>query len=304
MKRRRGFTLIELLVVIAVIAVLISLLLPAVQQAREAARRTQCRNNLKQIGLALHNYESAHGLFPPGYIWPQGTGWTYHILPFLEQENVYNQCNVRSPTTATTSIWRSLPSRPSLAIRIPTFRCPSTSAPDIVENAEGIANLNRVPCEYIAVISGTKTTLSTTNCATTGCPANSVVAPNQDGMFFRASSVKMRDVKDGTTNTIGVGESLYESPTIDHWAIGSDNLGINNTPWAGDVAEFVGSLGVNMGIFGGATDATQLSFKSQHTGGCHMMLMDGSVRFLMYNISPTVRSALGTRNNGETVGEF
>ena len=303
MKKRRGFTLIELLVVIAIIAILISLLLPAVQQAREAARRTQCKNNLKQIGLALHNYESSHGMFPPGYIWPQGTGWTYHLLPYLEQTNLYNSCNVRSPTTATTSIWRSLPSRPALAVPIPGFRCPSTSAPDIVEDAEGITNLDRVPCEYIAVISGTKSTLSNAGCPAS-CPVNSVVAAQQDGTFYRSSSVKIRDISDGTTNTIGVGESLYESPTIDHWAIGSDNLGVNNTPWAGDVAEFTGSLGVAMGIFGGATDATQLSFKSRHTGGCHMMLMDGSVRFLGYNISPTVRSALGTRAGGENVGEF
>src|SRR5262245_62053385 len=140
MKGRRGFTLIELLVVIAIIAILIALLLPAVQQAREAARRTQCKNNLKQIGLALHNYESTHGLFPPscindpyasgtldGVSYPDslmvattGFGWGALLLAQLEQAPLYNQFNF------STGCW-AIAHKTQVATRLPVFLCPSAS---------------------------------------------------------------------------------------------------------------------------------------------------------------------------------
>ncbi len=99
-----GFTLIELMVVIAVTSILISLLLPAVQQAREAARRSKCKNNLRQLGLALHNYHGVYGTFLPGYTWPEGSGWSFHILPFLDKTDVYNTIRITTPSN-TASIW-------------------------------------------------------------------------------------------------------------------------------------------------------------------------------------------------------
>jgi prepilin-type N-terminal cleavage/methylation domain-containing protein len=290
----RGFSLIELLVVIAVIAILIALLLPAVQQAREAARRTQCRNHLKQMGLALHNYCDTFGVFPMGYHWPLGTGWSYHLLPFLDQAPLYNSFTVGTPTTATTSIWRSGAPERALGVVLPVFRCPSSVAPEAVLNVDGIAR--RVPSDYVACASGLRTTDSATS-------ANGIGPENLDGMFFRISSVRMADVTDGSSNTVGLGEAVYESGHCDHWYIGSDDLGRNSVPESNDASEFLGSLGVKLNLFNpnALTDDVELSFKSRHAGGVHLLLMDGSARFVSENVNEKVRQALGTRSGGEVV---
>ena len=294
---RRGFTLIELLVVIAIIAILIALLLPAVQAAREAARRTQCRNNLKQIGIALHGYHGTHNVFPMGYHWPLGTGWTYHLLPYLEQAQLYNSIGARTPTTLTTSIWQTGAPEAALGQLLPVFRCPSSTSPQAVENVNSIDR--RVPCDYVACASGTRTTDSATS-------VNGIGVENIDGMFFRISSVRIGDIRDGTSKTIGIGETLYESSEIDHWSIGSDDLGRNNTPTSTDASEFLGSLGVAMNLFddGSSTDALELSFKSRHSSGVQFLFMDGAVRLLSINVNAGIRQALGTRRGSEVVGEF
>ncbi len=295
--RRRGFTLIELLVVIAITAVLIALLLPSVQQAREAARRAQCRNNLKQLGLALHNYHDTHGVLPMGFHWPLGTGWSYHLLPFLGQTALYSSMTVGTPTTATTSIWRNGSPEAALSVLLPVLRCPSSASPPAVVNVNGIDR--RVPCDYLACASGVRTTDS-------GTSVNGIGVANLDGTFYRTSSVRLSDVRDGTSNTIGVGETFYESSELDHWAIGSDDLGRNNTPDSADASEFLGSLGVNLNLYddGSGTDALEISFKSRHVGGCQFLLLDGSIRFLSENISQYTRQALGTRGGSDVVGEF
>ena len=295
--QRRGFTLIELLVVIAIIAVLLALLLPAVQQAREAARRSQCKNNLKQLGVALHNYHDLHGVLPMGFHWPLGTGWSYHLLPALDQTALYSSMTVGTPATATTSIWRNGPPEVALGVRLPVFRCPSSTSPAVVENVNGIDR--RVPCDYLACASGVRTTDS-------GTGVNGIGVADLDGTFFRTSSIRLSDVQDGTSNTVGIGETFYESSELDHWAIGSDDLGRNNTPDSADASEFLGSLGVRLNLYddGSGTDALEISFKSRHVGGCQFLLLDGSVRFLSGNISQSTRQALGTRGGNEVVGEF
>ncbi len=296
-RRRSAFTLIELLVVIAIIAILIAILLPAVQQAREAARRTQCRNHLKQIGLALHNYHDSFGVFPMGYHWPLGTGWSYHLLPQLDQAPLYNTIPARSPTTLTTSIWRTGAYEAALGVTLPVFRCPSSNSPDARENIEDI--VRRVPCDYTACASGLRTTDDALS-------ANGIGPEGLDGSFYRISSTRMRDFLDGSSNTVGVGEVVSESGHVDHWSIGSDDLGRNNTPDSDDASEFLGSLGVGLNLFNptGLTDNIELSFKSRHVGGVHLLLMDGRVRFVSQNIDETVRKSLGTRAGGEIVGEF
>ena len=296
-KPPRGFTLVELLVVIAIVAVLIAILLPAVQQAREAARRTQCRNNLKQIGLALHSYHDSHGVLPMGFHWPLGTGWTYHLLPFLDQAALYNSFTVGTPTTATTSIWRSGAAQSALGVSLSVFRCPSSNSPAAVTNVDGISR--RVPCDYVGCASGVRTTDS-------GTSVDGIGVTNLDGMFFRISSVRLSSVTDGTSQTVGIGETVSESSEIDHWSIGSDDLGRNNTPDTADASEFLGSLGVALNQFddGTSTDRLELSFKSRHTGGCHLLLLDGSVRFVSQNISSDTRQALGTRQTSDAVGEY
>ncbi len=299
LRRRTGFTLIELLVVIAVIAILIALLLPAVQQAREAARRTQCKNHLKQLGLALHNYHDLHQVFPMGYHWPLGTGWSYHLLPLLDQGPLYNSITVGTPGSLSSSIWRTGPPETALGVSLPVFRCPSSDSPAAETNIDGIAR--RVPCDYLACASGTRTSDSATS-------ANGIGPENLDGMFFRISSVRMRDLQDGSSNTIGLGECVSESPAsqVDHWSIGSDDLGRNDTPFSQDASEFLGSLGVKLNLFytGTATNDLELSFKSRHVGGVQFLLMDGTVKFVSENIDAAIRQALGTRNGGELPGDF
>ena len=296
---RRAFTLVELLVTIAIIAVLIALLLPAVQQAREAARRIQCRNNLKQIGLALHNYHEAFQVFPMGYHWPLGTGWSYHLLPHLDQASLYNSFTVGTPTAAAASIWRTGPPSLALAVPLPVFRCPSSGSVEAVTNVDGIPR--RVPCDYTACASGVRTTDSPTS-------VRGIGGENLDGAFFRSSSVRIRDFLDGASNTVGVGEVVSEPSVsqVDHWSIGSDDLGRNDLPLSQDSSEFLGSLGVKLNLFyqGSSTDDIELSFKSRHAGGVQFLLMDGAVRFINGSLDESLRKALGTRAGGEVLGEF
>lgn len=213
--RQRGFTLIELLVVIAIIAVLIALLLPAVQQAREAARRSQCTNNLKQMGLALHNYHDAYNTFPPGWVYDMnrpaalnpynGWGWQTHILPYFDQGPIYNQINFSMGHDGT-------PGSPSFTVvntSIPSYRCPSDEGYGILIATQrgpiygGWSN-------YVAVagatLVGTNTTVLTDGAA--AGPSTNTIA-NMGGSFGANSKVGIRDIVDGTTNAILAGERSY-----------------------------------------------------------------------------------------------
>ena len=208
-----GFTLIELLVVIAIIAILIALLLPAVQQAREAARRTQCKNNLKQIGIALHNYHDTHSCLPPMKTWdnekdcPGGTpwdnlggfSWRVMILPFVEQSVMYNQINfatVQSQAACTGSgpVWAEITNKP-----IPGYLCPSDSTPAIIGTNAG--------SNYGAVVSASAQSKLNFGQASGSIPFEKLAA------VFQMSSgptgpvkVRLDDIKDGTSNTIAVAE--------------------------------------------------------------------------------------------------
>lgn len=296
-RRPSAFTLIELLVVIAVIAILVALLLPAVQQAREAARRTQCKNNLKQIGVALHNYHDVFQVFPMGYHWPLGTGWSYHLLPQLDQAPLYNSFTVGTSPNPAASIWRSGAPQTAVGTYLAVFRCPSSNSPDARTNIDGITR--RVPADYIACASGVKITDDANS-------ANGIGPENLDGTFFRISSVRIGSLSDGSSNTIGIGETVSDSGHCDHWYIGSDDLGRTSIPDSDDASEFLGSLGIQLNLFNpaGLTDNIELSFKSRHTGGVQFLMMDGTVRFVSANINDGVRQALGTRSGGEVAGEF
>lgn len=310
--RRSAFTLIELLVVIAIIAILVALLLPAVQQAREAARRTSCKNNLKQLGIALHNYHDTMGRFPFGFD-ERETLWTAMILPQIEQTNLY-----------ATLVWQESgignwnaagPNETACETLISAFRCPSMAVPEHISN-EGIPN--RVPISYRACSSSNAASddLSTIPAAVTPKIALEMQS-GLDGMFFGCSSIRMRDITDGTTNTIMIGES-YTDPTyvkdgqgMDYWAFGAPQTG----GWdciPGDLGgtEYCEGLGSCVSRINSRKDPTipgvlmEMSFGSYHVGGAQFVLADGSVRFISENVDQTLYRALGSISGGEVVGEF
>ena len=292
-----GFTLIELLVVIAIIAILIALLLPAVQQAREAARRTQCRNNLRQIGLALHNYQSTHSVFPFAVDGTSGsksdgfklTTWQTQVLPFVEQPALFNLYNsdVRFDDAVNADV---------VLHTLPVFLCPSHPDDAPVDGLFGAS--------HYAGSGGT----------TPGA---------DDGLLYPISSVRFRDITDGTSNTLAAGELAWQ---IGGWARGAINSGGGGGGGGGSggggggggsqgfargvlrwwkAAAGCAQPGMNLPATGCSDDAEQrFQFSSRHEGGCHFALADGSARFIGENISIDVLQRLATRSGGEVTGEF
>ena len=308
---KRGFTLIELLVVIAIIAILIALLLPAVQQAREAARRTQCKNNLKQIGLALHNYHDTYGLMPYGWD-TRGMAWSGHILPQIEQANLYNTLIFQESGPGN---WSSNGSPNELAAGtlIEAFRCPSMPITEHVSSNSGIPG--RVPISYRGNAGSLSSSDDTSTIVIPG--TKSLEMLDQDGIFYACSRTKFRDITDGTSTTLLVVESLTDPNFVkdgqgmDYWAIGSPQAdpcrctGSNNGT---EFSELVGStiVGLNLRKLDPAAHGRlmELSFGSYHVGGAQIALCDGSSRFVSENIDLGIWQALGSRDNGEVISEY
>jgi len=303
---RSAFTLVELLVVIAIIGILIGLLLPAVQMVREAARRSECSNNLKQVGLGLQLYHDAHNRFPMGNYGKQGTAWTAYILPFVEQKALYDRLSFNEGGTGQWA--QSLPGNPNslwgnieaCQTVISIYRCPSASVADHVYNVsqgDGWVLHNRVPASYLGCASGLVTSQHYPHSSV--CRHCAGVMGKTDGILFNDSSVRLSDIRDGTTHTIIVTEAVplpadlqpsqkEPADTKDHWYIGGDDPDINI-----DLSEFMGSTGVPMNT------ANELSFGSQHSGGCNVVVVDGSVHFLTESIDRTTWSRLGQRADNE-----
>lgn len=303
---RAGFTLIELLVVIAIIAVLIALLLPAVQQAREAARRTQCKNNLKQIGLALHNYHDTYSRFPIAFEWidkPDGTsflrGWAMRILPQLEQGALWEQWNLNLGHPES-------PNRQLVATGLPVFICPSTAQPTVAEfpvadwmsgYSEG-ATVRAGRCDYYAASE------------TTDAAGNYV--DDWDGVLFYDQSYGIRDITDGTSSTLLVGE-MAGFPTVYNRGRRPDPTltpNLQNGHWAAgnrlQVAPF-DAQGLTWGAGNKLINSTNrwgANLFSFHPGGVHSLLCDGSVRFINENTDAVIVRRLFGKNDGGVVGEF
>jgi prepilin-type N-terminal cleavage/methylation domain-containing protein/prepilin-type processing-associated H-X9-DG protein len=294
---RRGFTLIELLVVIAIIAILIALLLPAVQQAREAARRSQCRNNLKQIGLALHNYHDTFRGLPQGCAARrlnrnngrvegnyESWGWSASILPYLDQAPLFERLNVNSRTlhevflaVGPANIGALNEAFPPLA----AYQCPSDTTGPRLKVGMRRNHFNNGQ----ARLRGWRPPTSNYP-GSNGDPAGDVRAPRQSnhrppkGPFFTNSFVKFRDILDGASNTIFVGER-EERCGAGTW-IGNRNPDGNGVHGNDYVLARVRQP-INDPLNTGNDNCTD-GFSSKHEGGAHFLMGDGSVRFLSENI--------------------
>ncbi|MCA9070580.1 MAG: DUF1559 domain-containing protein [Planctomycetaceae bacterium] len=283
---RIGFTLIELLVVIAIIAILIALLLPAVQQAREAARRAVCKSNLKQIGIAIHNYNEAHGTFPPGWIAARRGattdhnnyfGWPAMLPPYLDQAALHRQLDFNVALDEG-------PNPGLISTVLPVYRCPSDT----------------YQTTYVAEISGVE--LGVSNYP--GLGGQVLCAPNDTGVFGQNSSTRMRDITDGTSNTFLVGERIAEQPIADRIPV-----------WVG--VYLTEEQGKNFEVILGWTQIplnrdllSEHGFSSRHPQGAHFLFCDGRVRFVNSSIDagtptePGIYQHLSTIAGNEVIGDF
>lgn len=327
--RRGGFTLIELLVVIAIIAILIALLLPAVQQAREAARRSTCKNSLKQIGIALHNYHNTHNVFPPGYIYDGSTetreqwGWSTFILPDMDQAPLFEQLQVSQRALHQVLATGNSGQAPLLRTSLPIFRCPTDPGGN---NGDSLVHQNRHFGGGVGTSAGGLGNYAVSASNYMGVMGNQERCPNQgantanNGIFFYNSSVRIRDIGDGTSNTFMVGERDGETCRGGTW------IGVRNSySGTGSRGQYVvvgGAHGASTVLNADPWDGNNLcgeGFSSLHTGGAQFVLCDGSVRFISENINfnSTNRNAtnanaanMGTyqrlmrRNDKQVVGEF
>lgn len=331
--RRHGFTLIELLVVIAIIAILIALLLPAVQQAREAARRTSCKNQLKQIGLALHNYHDVNLSFPMGTRAPiSAPNWRIAVLPYIDQSALYNRLDIDSQATVggfsskredSGSYGYGTGNNAILAgLVVPGWNCPSsTNSTNASAQSPTYNNAERGQThDYVGIAGATTDPLfdaTTPGWVSSSCSAvtgyGGIACDN--GMLYPNASMRMRDVTDGTTNTIIVGEQsglvgLRDIRANYHggWAgftTGGRPSSMTGSPWGSGTTTVRYPINYDVAAAGnGTTYDLNTTLSSMHTGGTHALLGDGSVRFLSENMDRLTLLTLCARNDGQVIGEF
>jgi prepilin-type N-terminal cleavage/methylation domain-containing protein/prepilin-type processing-associated H-X9-DG protein len=303
--KRQGFTLVELLVVIAIVGVLLGLLLPAVQKVREAAFRTQCVNNLHQVGLALHNYHDVAGAFPPGYRaagpyadgatdTAPGWGWAAFLLPQLEQDNLCRQLDLTHPVQ----------NSPAIQMPIKVYLCPSDAFPPgafAVPDAFGDTVTQAAPSSYAACVGGDESDTD---------------GPTGRGIFYRNSQTRLTDVADGTSNTLLVGERAWSNAN-GVWAGAISGAvckrgQLNPCPGTGAASYPAAALVLAHSHLNNTTSDTDGGlddFSSRHTGGSNFALADGHVAFIRsipgdnpdgsFTADSVAFQALGTRANGE-----
>ncbi len=304
-RERRAFTLIELLVVIAIIAGLIALLIPAVQSAREAARRAQCLNNMKQIGLALHNYHGSLGAFPSGYVsstqanlpagGDTGTGWGWGamILSSLEQSPISSALNF--------SLFTTDPGSQTIRqTRLSVFLCPSNTGGSsflTINNGSGNTLVNDLASgQYVAVAGQWE-------------PEEYAFLDN--GIFYRNSKISLRDITDGSSTTLMAGERSQNVANASWVGMIPTGKSCNNPAWS--VHDCEATCVLVLGHTGPSPEEPWVDvpnnaksgvddFHSLHPGGCNFLFGDGSIRFVKATINAQVFSQLATRAGGEVVG--
>ena len=344
---RSAFTLVELLVVIAIIGILIAMLLPAVAQVREAARRIACSNKIRQLALACHNYHSARMRFPAGANIGQGAGWSAHILAQIEQQSLASSISLTDTSNAvsgsgTGGHWsdgnEDTRSDNELACEtfLSIFRCPADPVSDSIRSG-GTPELivNRVPSSYLACATAS-TKVQARLIRRAGEPPsdvqnlrNGIIVPTQDSSYFNdndsflKSQVRVIDIKDGSSNTLMIGESVFDVSDykdtgrgIDHFYIGSPQIDKRQ-----ELSEFLGSTDVELNLYHSYPDERldtlsesragtlfsemQLGFASWHAGNTvNFAFGDGSTRLLESSIDPALYSRLGNRADGEVTQAF
>ena len=338
---RRAFTLIELLVVIAIIAVLIGLLLPAVQKVRSAAARAQCTNNLKQLGLAMHNYEGTIGHLPPAFRNTTPAAWTglplyffswsalAELNPFLEQTNIYNTMDLTQPIYVPPNYSISPTNQFAVQQLVKLFLCPS----DLMQSVGGDYGVATIGPTNYAVCVGTGTTNG-------GPPFGSPL--NADGMFMAGSGFRITDVSDGSSNTAMMSESLlgagpanasgampsvanavqrvyaytgFGTPLSDGACAGASQWNVSDLRgfmWASGEMRcgsynhyYTPNAAIYDCVTNDLTTYTSFAFRaarSNHTGGVNVLFGDGGVRFIAQSVSLPTWRALATRSNGDIPG--
>lgn len=314
--RRTGFTLIELLVVIAIIAILIALLLPAVQQAREAARRSTCKNNLKQMGLALHNYHDVYKTFPPGGNTPSYASFFVALLPYVDQAPAYNQFDFNADFDT-----RAGQGRPFTAaqraiyetVRVPIYNCPSSELTTFSQGRTCSEGFNVQRPHYVGISGAVNSpTDGTTHIGGTAGTYGWYV---DNGVLHSLGVVRIRDITDGTSNTIVIGEQGLPQTN------GTDNRSSQHCGGAwegcyyplGTSGQFCQNLtnlkyAIN-NMATGLAEATQPyessnPLSSRHVGGAQVLRGDGTVIFLSENINFATFMRLAHKNDGNVVGEY
>ena len=326
--RRRGFTLIELLVVIAIIAVLVALLLPAVQQAREAARRTQCRNNLKQLGLGLHNYHSSSSTFPTNRVYRSAydggpladplvtaaehknygsVGWIAMLLPYIDQAPLYKKIDFTPNAAGTFGIVDNPNNVPVRRVVITGLLCPSNPQPNLVTNQSGQGDswgdgLDGGRSDYMG-------NMGWMNAGHRDCPQagyggeewshhNTLSQPpinGNNGVFGFHGSVKIAQITDGTSTTVALLESH-------HWVDSTNPTGYwADAMWFGPYMVHSLKMPINNNP---RSDFRCNQWSSTHTGGAHCMMADGAVRFANQSMSFQVRKGIATRGRNEKENNF
>lgn len=294
---RPGFTLIEVLVVISIIAILVTLLLPAVQKVRASAANAQCFNNMRQIGLAFHNHEGVKGYLPP-YATKNAPkhGWAVYLLPYLEQDAVHAQYDY-------TQTWSNVANRPAKKNVIPTFQCPSfgknprfdtTTQPSFAANPAAVSDY-----APISVANGLAYYLGL---ATTPVPPADQVKNNWTGALMLDEVTKLSSILDGTSRTILIAEDGNRPNRIQKNVIVGTN--VSGAGWADDGAAFAldGTDTATATITRGpcvlnCTNANEIY--SQHRNGCNFVLCDGSAQFIRNEIDPAILLGIVTRRNGD-----
>jgi prepilin-type N-terminal cleavage/methylation domain-containing protein len=290
---RNGFTLIEVLVVIGVVGVLLALLLPAIQQARETARRGQCANNIRQLGLALHNYHDAHEVFPPGAILSNELSWHVFVLPMLDQGTLYSQFNFDQGQYFAAAVNNK--NNPHGLTKVPQYLCPSGTHERSLTSADAVDGQKTYTTHYYGIMGprGDNPTGGTYELAPGYGPFS------VHGILGYESSKGFTDITDGASATFVVGEiSWNDANGYRTWV-----RGVNGNPMSGakNVLHPINTVfyGGTYRDDGNASGFNDISLGSEHPGGTHVLMGDGAVRFVSETVDMVLYKNTASIDGGE-----